>query len=93
MEDELKMLKDILYKYALVEVPSMENEAYIPESNFEEIAKAILTLIRKREIEVKHKMDLEMQDYYGLANVTDAFVALREEHPLYESIRQDVLNI
>jgi len=54
MEDELNILKDILYKYALVEVPSMENEAYIPESNFEEIAKALLTLIRKRE-EQAHK--------------------------------------
>lgn len=32
----------------------------------------------------------EMQWYYGLANIACAFVDLKPEHKLYESIRQDL---
>ena len=58
----------------------------------ESCEKIFLEWHKKKVLQAKQKMDDEMQDYYGLANVTIGFVALKPEHPLYDSIRQDVLN-
>lgn len=32
-----------------------------------------------------------LDDYIGLANVVESFIAITEEHPLYDSIRKDII--
>ena len=44
------------------------------------------------QLEAENKaMRKALQDYIGLANVVVAFMPLMPEHPLYDSIRRDVL--
>ena len=56
------------------------------------LSKSIASLIEQEVLKASIERDMEMQDYYGLANVVCGFVDLKPEHPLYESIRQDVLH-
>jgi len=40
--------------------------------------------------EIEKEIEKEMEKYLTLANLADAFVDLKPEHPLYHSIRKDL---
>lgn len=77
------------------------------ECKYEVLYKSAKRLIDSLEAEIDHFkatkdndkeiMDLlnaaldNLDDYIGLANVVESFIAITEEHPLYDGIRKDII--